>query len=147
MRGQVPTFPCHFPPSPHPFFPEFGASPNPCWHDPHLPHPWVQPQTLLPGQFWGFFSTFLCPKFKELDDALSPEPLFLSKIPSPCHSWSQIWVVFFPKQASVTAQNWILGCYGAVVATPGQRFWGPPLNILLPPIFCPNAWPVLSHLA
>lgn len=73
-----------------------GLFPSPPWHHPHLQHPWVQPQTLLLGQIWVFFH-LLIPKHKvlrNLEVALSPESPFVSKIPSPFDSWSQIWVFY-----------------------------------------------------
>lgn len=113
----------HVPPSPSRFFPSLGLPPNPCWCNPHLPHPWVQPQTLLPVQIWVFFppSYAQAQSFKELADALSPEPPFLSKIPSPCNSWSQISVLF---SQTGWCHSWILGCHGAAVATCGHKDFG-----------------------
>lgn len=55
------------PSSTTPFFPRLGLLPNPYWHHPHLQHPWVRPQTLLPGQIWGVLH-LLMPKHKVLRD-------------------------------------------------------------------------------
>lgn len=59
-----PYFPLSLPPlSPPLFFPCLGFPSNPPWHHPHLQHPWVQPQPLLPGQIWVFF-IFVIPSTK-----------------------------------------------------------------------------------
>lgn len=57
----------------------------------------------------------------ELDDALSPGSPFPQNSHLPVTPGAKFGG-FFPKQASDTAQSWILGCHGAAVATPGQRF-------------------------